>query len=169
MDRVTRRSVGSALLAVPVAALGAGLHAQAAAHTTEGPGAALVRRFWSAFNRQAWSELDALVATDYAHHTPSGSLDLAHFKEGGQWVHRGLANYRLAIEDLLESATTVAIRWTATGLHAGSFFGEPASGRLITTPGMHFHRIARGRIAEDWEVIDFDAFRRQLQPPSQPD
>ena len=35
------------------------------------------------------------------------------------------------------------------------FTDEAPTGGLVTSYGMHFHRIADGRIAEDWEVIDF--------------
>lgn len=121
-----------------------------------------VRRFWDAFNRSDWADLDALVSTEYRHHPPGKSLTLEQFKEGGRWVHRGLANYELTIESLVEQNDVVATRWTARGTHVGSFFGEKPTGREISVQGMHFHRMVAGQIAEDWEVIDFDGLKRQV-------
>ena len=152
---LTRRGLAAAAPALIMAS-------PAAATPDADQNAALVRKFWDAFNRAAWDELDALVAPTYRHQPTERVLTLAEFKRGGRWVHRGLADYRLDIGDLVHADGTVAVRWTARGRHVGSMFGEPPTGKLIITYGMHFHRIAQGRIAEDWEVIDFDHFRRQL-------
>lgn len=136
-------------------------------NTLADPGVAevIVRKFWDAFNRAAWDELDTLVSPAYAHHPPGQSLTLAQFKEGGAWVHRGLANYHLRIDALVASNGVVAVRWTAQGIHAGSYFGEAPTRREIVVQGMCFHTIAGGRIVEDWETIDFDGFKRQLRGP----
>lgn len=125
-------------------------------------GAPVVRQFWSAFNRADWPSLDALVTPDYVHHPPGQSLTLQQFKDGGAWVHHGMADYELRIDALVEQGDKVAIQWTARGKHVGSFFGEEPTGREIVVQGMHFHKIVGGRISEDWEVIDFDGFKRQL-------
>jgi predicted ester cyclase len=125
----------------------------------------VVRRFWDAFNRAAWAELDDLVTPDYAHHPPGKTLTLAQFKSGGAWVHKGLANYDLSIDSLVASDREVAIRWTARGIHVGSFFGETPTHRAVEVQGMTFHAISHGRIAEDWEVIDFDGFKNLLSRP----
>lgn len=137
-----------------------------AACTSVGPDSAspeqVVRRFWSAFNRAAWNELDGLAVSSYRHHTDGGDLTLAQFKEGGTWVHHGLAHYDLHIDALVVQGELVAIRWTARGQHEGSMFGETPTHREIVTHGMHFMRVVSGKVAEDWEVIDFGEFRRQL-------
>jgi predicted ester cyclase len=123
----------------------------------------LVRRFWDAFNRAAWDELDTLVLPTYAHHTGGANLSLAQFKAGGAWVHHGLAPYELHIDELIVQNDIVAIRWTARGIHVASMFGETPAHREVTARGMHFHRIEGNRIAEDWEVIDMGAFQAELQ------
>lgn len=122
----------------------------------------LVRKFWDAFNRAAWSELDALVAPGYRHHPGDKSLTLEEFKQGGAWVHQGLRPYALHIDRLIVQGDRVAIAWTAKGTHVGSFFGEKPTGREVRVQGMHIFRIEAGLLAEDWEVIDMDGFRKQL-------
>lgn len=146
----------------------AAVQAQPRPDATDGRASAnetVIRRFWEAFNRSEWSGLDALVSAEYRHHPPGRSLTLDQFKDGGKWVHRGLADYELRIEALVEQNDVVATRWTARGTHVGSFFGEKPTGREISVRGMHFHRMVDGKIAEDWEVIDFDGFKRQLSGP----
>jgi predicted ester cyclase len=71
----------------------------------------------------------------------------------------------LKIDSLIASENEVAIRWTARGIHVGSFFGEPPTNREVTVQGMHFHTITNGRISEDWEIIDFDGFKNQIVHP----
>jgi predicted ester cyclase len=159
MKEISRRGLAACSAAAALAATGS---AEAFGSTRRNE--ALVRQFWDAFNRQAWDEWDAITTANYLHHPPEQSLTLAEFKDGGAWVHRGLANYRLTIEAVAAEGDRVAIRWSARGRHVGSMFGETPSGREVTAYGMHFHRIERGKLAEDWEVIDFDAFRRQLSP-----
>ena len=67
-----------------------------------------VRKFWDAFNRAAWAELDDLVTPGYAHHPPGKTLTLADFKAGGAWVHKALAAYRLTIDTMLATDRDVA-------------------------------------------------------------
>lgn len=161
MSEVSRRHLGAFVAALAFAAPGAAL-ACGRAQRNE----ALVRRFWDAFNRQAWDDWDAITAPNYQHHPSGDTLTLAQFKEGGAWVHRGLADYGLTINSIASENDRVAIRWTARGRHVGSMFGETPTNREVIAYGMHFHRIAEAKLAEDWEVIDFDAFRRQLSNQS---
>lgn len=122
-----------------------------------------VRQFWDSFNRASWAELGEFVTPDYRHHPPGKTLNLAQFKAGGQWVHSGLANYRLTIDSLVQDGNQVATRWTARGIHSGSLFGEPISGREMTVQGMTFFVFTGARISEDHEVIDLEGFARQLK------
>jgi predicted ester cyclase len=153
---VARRALAFAMLFAPAAM------ATAAASEDEPVGESLVRRFWNAFSLAAWDDLDSLVLPTYRHHTPDSSITLNGFKNGGRWVRRGLAGYELAVDALVSRGDTVAVRWTAQGTHVASFYGERVTGKVIVTRGMNFHRIEQQRIAEDWEVIDFDGFKRQL-------
>jgi predicted ester cyclase len=152
----TRRALAFAVLLAPAAMTAA------AASEDEPVGENLARRFWNAVGLAAWDDLDALVLPTYRHHTPGSSITLNGFKNDGRWVHHGLAGYELTIDALVSQGDTVAVRWTAQGTHVASFYGERVTGKVIVTRGMAFHRIEQQRIAEDWGVIDFDGFKRQL-------
>ena len=62
-------------------------------------------------------------------------------------------------EDQVAEADGVATRWSASGTQLGSFAGAAPSGRCITVTGMHFHRVARGRLVEHWELNQLGALR----------
>ena len=145
------------LAPLPLALAGA-----AAAQPATGAGEAVVRRFWDAIKRGALDELDRYVTAGYRHHPNGKTLTLQDFKDGARWVLGNTTDYRLEIHDLVEAGDRVSIRWTANGRHTGSYFGEAPSGKVVTSYGMHFYRLEGGLIAEDWEVVDFGAFRKQL-------
>lgn len=151
-----RRMVALAMLLAPSAMVAA------AAGEEQPAGEALVRRFWNAFSLGAWDDLDSLVLPTYRHHAPDNSMTLNGFKNDGKWIHRGLAGYVLTIDALISQGDTVAVRWNGQGVHVSSFYGERVSSKVIVMRGMSFHRIEQQRIAEDWEVIDLDGFKRQL-------
>lgn len=138
------------------------LASPALAQPQQAMGEAVVRRFWDAINRGALDELDRLVTAGYRHHPDGKTLTLQDFKDGARWVLGNTTDYRLEIHDLVEAGDRVSIRWTASGRHTGSYFGEAPTGKVVTSYGMHFYRLEGGLIAEDWEVVDFGAFRKQL-------
>jgi steroid delta-isomerase-like uncharacterized protein len=165
MERKISGVIAAAGLALALGFAGSSLHARAqGALDTSAANANVdvVRRFWDAFNRQAWSELDGLTTKDYVHHSNGGSATLGTFKLGGMRVHRGMSNYVLTIDDVVASGDRVAVRWTARGMHTGSMFGETPTGKPLTVYGMHVHRLYDGKIAEDWEVIDTGNLREQI-------
>ncbi len=49
---------------------------------------------------------------------------------------------------------TVAVHWIGRGTHRAPYMGEKPTDKEIVIHGMHFHRVAEGRIVEDWEIID---------------
>ena len=130
--------------------------------TSPGDNEAVVRKFWDAFNRAAWGELDALVTPGYQHHPPGKTATLAQLKEGGAFVHKAMSEYHLELDSAVASSNTVAVRWTAKGKHTGSFFGEKPTKRELVVHGMTFHELFGDKINADWEVIDFDGLKQQL-------
>ena len=166
--RNVRISLLLALVAAGAVGMPVTLGAQApagACSTSAATAEATVRRFWSAFERADWDELAGLVQPGFVHRPPGQSRSLAQFIEGGTAVHRAFADYRFAIDELVVAGDTVAIRWTATGRHVGSFFGEMPTAQPADVQGMHFNHLVCGRIVDDVEVIDLAGLRRRLSRP----
>lgn len=77
--------------------------------------------------------------------------------------HQAMPDLNVTIEDLFGEGDLVVDRWTAAGTHSGEpLFGVPATGRPIEVSGIHEFRIADGRIAERWGVVDELGLAQQL-------
>jgi steroid delta-isomerase-like uncharacterized protein len=89
---------------------------------------------------------------------------------------RAFPDLHIAVEDVIVEADKVVCRNTVTGTHEGEYLGIPPTGRSITYQEIFIARIARGRIAETWGVVDVASQLRQLgvlagrpsRPPSPP-
>jgi predicted ester cyclase len=57
----------------------------------------------------------------------------------------------------------VAVRYRSTGTNSGVFGGRPPTGRRIAVDELSIFRIADGRIAEQWCLVDDTAFGKQLR------
>jgi len=118
--------------------------------------------YLDAYNRAAWDELDAFVTDDYVHHNNELELSLAHFKYGAKWFRTAMPDFHLTVDDLIIEGETAAARFTATGTHQGSLFGEEVTGKPVVLRGQIFYRLRDGRIAADWEAMDEYALRQQV-------
>jgi steroid delta-isomerase-like uncharacterized protein len=128
---------------------------------------ALVRRLYaSLMGAGDTATADQLVAEDYVDHSLPG------IGEGGRaelyalvaGVRGALPDVTPVVEQAVAEGDLVACRVVARGTHSGTPFppGIPASGRSLTWTEEHIYRIANGRIAEHWGVIDMLAIMQQL-------
>ena len=67
-----------------------------------------------------------------------------------------------AVEEQVADDRTVVTRWTATGTHQGEFMGIPPTGKRVTITGISIHRIASGKIVEEWQQWDSLGVMQQL-------
>jgi predicted ester cyclase len=66
----------------------------------------------------------------------------------------------MKVDDLVVEGDSIAWRWTLTGKHVGPFAGLAATGKTAALRGVNFQRIANGRVAEHWTLVDaFGALR----------
>jgi len=82
-----------------------------------------------------------------------------------------LAQFRIGFPDMLShedallgDGDLVAIQWTITGTHTGTFFGVAPTGKAITVSGMDVLRVADNLFAEHWGGIadQMDDFLAQI-------
>lgn len=125
----------------------------------------LVRRFYA----EVWERADESVARAILHPDLAFRGSLGEERRGVDGfvayvraVHAALGGYRCAIDDLVACGDRAAARMTFGGVHRGSLFGVPATGRTISWSGAAFFTIADGRIATLWVLGDIDGVRRQL-------
>jgi steroid delta-isomerase-like uncharacterized protein len=123
----------------------------------------IARRFvelWYAPERE--TELRALLADGYVHHTPSGDLGSNQFLGQLGAVNGALSDVDHRVVHAIAGGDMVAVYVTIEATHAGDLFGIPATGKRVSTAGACFLRVADGRIAEDWDAWALQSILSQL-------
>jgi len=132
------------------------------------------RRLVERFYHEVWNQRDETVAREilHPHFRFRGSLGPVLTGPDGFIaylfrVHAALAGYTCEIEDLIESGPRVAARMRFGGVHRGTFFGVPATGKRVSWAGAAFFTTERdsterGQITELWVLGDVDAIKQQL-------
>jgi steroid delta-isomerase-like uncharacterized protein len=126
---------------------------------------ATLRRFWSeVFNQRNLAEIDNLFTADYVYHGSAGQE-----VRGPQGLKQFLSIYfeafpdiRAEIEDVIAEGDRVASRAMCRGTHKGSLMGIPPTNRPVTLTVICINRFEGGKIAEDWELVDFFGMMQQL-------
>ena len=132
------------------------------------------KRIVARFFDELWNErrLDAareIVASDcLTHQMRSGSPDAtaprtpeilaAHVSD---WLG-AFPDIRFTIDEMVAEADRVAVRCTASGTHSGAWLGLAATGTRIDIRMSVTYRLAGGKIAEDWVLVDFLGVFQQL-------
>jgi steroid delta-isomerase-like uncharacterized protein len=69
---------------------------------------------------------------------------------------------RTVEDQLTDDFQNVVTRWTASATHQGEFMGIAPTGKRITVTGISIHRIADGKIIEEWQQWDTLGLMQQL-------
>ena len=104
--------------------------------------------------------LDELAAKNYVNH--NGELNFAAHKQMMAGMAAGFSDGKIVLEEIVAEGDIVAIRWRMHGRHTGEYMGVPATGKVITTPGMSMYRIVDGKVVDDWNVMDMLGAMQQL-------
>ncbi len=96
---------------------------------------------------------EKLVAGDAPFFTPASPEPLY----GGKgylavvkWMRLGFPDVQWKLEQMVAEGNVVAVRWTLSGTHTGSFLNFPATGRKISCSVMNFYTFnGEGKIVSD--------------------
>ena len=125
---------------------------------------ALVHRWVELWNAGDVDAIGDLVAAAYVRHDPSAP-EVRGPEAQRQLVAMYLAAFpdlRFTVEDLIAADDRVTTRLTARATHRGELLGIPPTGNEVTIAAMETYRIAGGRIAEQWVVMDALGMLQQL-------
>lgn len=116
---------------------------------------AIVRRLFdeglNGHNPDLYSELCA----DVVYRTPMfGELRTEEHRQFLLSLLAGFPDAHWTIEDQFAEQDRVVTRWTFAGTHQGTFIGIEATGKKLQCSGISIHRIAAGKIAEEWAEWD---------------
>ncbi len=113
------------------------------------------------------------MAPNQVHHDPSNPVDIKGPEGHRQRITEVIAAFpdiNFTIEDMVAEGDKVVARWTLRGTHLGEFIGIPPTGKQVAVSGVIIHRLAGGKIVEDWALRDSLGLMRQLgliPPPGQ--
>jgi steroid delta-isomerase-like uncharacterized protein len=124
----------------------------------------MVGRWFEAWNAQDVDAAVSLLSTDYVRHDanlpevvgPSAQRD---FLLG---VFHAFPDIQIEAQQLIAQGDSVAVRLLVRGTHHGEFLGVPATGRSITIQSVDVFRLADGKIAEQWVLMDALSLMQQI-------
>ena len=125
---------------------------------------AMVRRFFALGPSQGdLKAADELLADDFTLHVPlSCSPGVQGMDKVITACRAAFEHLEVTVEDMVAEGDRVAARFTARGIHKGTFMGRPATGKSITMTGIEIFRIENGRIAELWGEANLRGLMQQL-------
>ena len=121
-----------------------------------------VKEVW---NGENFAAVDELVTSDVVLHLAKPG-DEIHGPEGVRQfyvtLHEAFPDIRFMIEDQIADGNKVVTRWRCHGTHRGEFQGMPPTGKQINVAGIDIDRIASGKVAECWPIMDELGMLQQL-------
>ena len=96
------------------------------------------------------SRLGELASETFVGHGPGGITDRAGFLAWLRWYPGAFADQRTVVEDVIESADRVVVRYTTRSTYRGGYLGLPAHDQPVRETGIIVFRLAAGRVAETW-------------------
>lgn len=97
--------------------------------------------------------VDELHAPGFVDHASAGrDAGREGFKQGIAQLYAAFPDFYAVTEDMLVDAQVgqVAVRWTATGTHRGTFLNIPPTGKRIAFTGIEIIRVENELIVERW-------------------
>jgi predicted ester cyclase len=126
----------------------------------------VVRRLEEGVFNQGRLELaDDLVAADAVNHSPlPGELPGPEgIRQTYAIMKAAFEDFHVTVEQLLAERDMVAERLTISGTHTGEYLSIPPTGRRFSVEELNIYRVAQGKIAERWGVVDQFGILNQLQ------
>lgn len=122
----------------------------------------IVRKFFELLERdQAIPE--ELLGSGFAYHASSSPpLDLEATRERMATFSTGFSDIEHIIEDMVAEGDRVAFRSRLEMIHTGVYMGVDGSNEKISVVEMGIMRIANGKVAEMWGVLDSAGIMQQL-------
>ena len=105
--------------------------------------------------------------TNYIWHTMDGK-DVHSSQDSGhnailRWLFNAIPDVHYTIDNIEAGGDMVGVSTTATGTANGEMFGLPAARKKVSYKQMFFYRLKDGKITDQWEVVDSDNIKAQLE------
>jgi steroid delta-isomerase-like uncharacterized protein len=122
----------------------------------------IVRRFVEElWNERRLDVADVIFAEDCVTHQLRSGLPADGVPRGPQAMKEHIADWiasfpdlRFSVEQILSEGDLVMMRLLMQGTHQGVWLGIPASGKSVEIRMITIHRVVRGKIVEDWVLVE---------------
>ena len=118
---------------------------------------ALVRRLIKEVEKGDLDVIDEVLARDFVDHDllPDQEPDREGYKQGLSEDRAAFSNFDITIEDQVAEGDKVVTRLTWRGTHdRGEAMGMPPTGKKVEVTAIFIHRIAGGKVKEEWSASD---------------
>ena len=129
------------------------------------PDAQLVADLFEAWNAHDADRIASLYAPDYE----GVDIGEATPRRGHAGIRDAFARYLhafpdvcFALDEIVAQGNRVALVWTATGTHQGSFMNIPPTGRTVAVRGMSLLEVEDGKVTRDLSVWDVAGLLRAI-------
>lgn len=123
----------------------------------------LVRQHFEAINDRDRDTIEDLHADDVMVHSGGRELRGVDAVVEDWWAQlEAIPDLEDSVEMLIGEGDTVAVRYSTTGTHEGSFLGIEPTGREVEVTSMAVMRVDDGQIAEIWNHPDRFGLFQQL-------
>ena len=85
-----------------------------------------------------------------------------NFKQVLMMFYAAFPDLHATVEDLIAEDDKVVARISFRGTHKGELMGVPASGNTVNFPVTEIYRVANGRVAEGWALLDVMGLMQQI-------
>jgi steroid delta-isomerase-like uncharacterized protein len=131
---------------------------------------ALVRQFIEElWNARHFEVADEIFAEDSVSHQLKSGSELTSAPRDPETMKRhvvewlkGFPDLHFTIEQILVSKDRVAMQTTMHGTHTGTWLGIPPTGKDAKIRMITIHRLANGKILEDWVLVESMGIFQQL-------
>ncbi|GGT31738.1 ester cyclase [Streptomyces chromofuscus] len=125
--------------------------------------------FYGSYNGDLAAGFDRYISKDLLLHGFNGPEDRESWLAGDLNIKAGLTGFKMTILDQIVEGNKVVTRWSFTGVHTGTVFGIPASGRQVTLSGISIDRVVQGQSVEHWSEGNFGRFLDELRGETPPE
>lgn len=100
--------------------------------------------------------------------SPQNIVGIEAFKTHYQNFLTGFSEQLFTIKEIFGQGDNLVKHWSFKGRHTGSFFGIPATGKLVDVEGVTLVKMNNGKIAQEQDFMDSMIFLQQLGILSNP-
>ena len=128
----------------------------------------LIQKFWNEHNVAA---LDHTHSFEIIAHDPAipGHPSLYNvYKHVCLLYLAAFPDFWVTVHSIIAEGDKVAVRWTVNGTHLGALMGVPPTERPVEFTGATIHRLADGKIVENWWSYDALGMMQQITAPPEP-